>query len=187
MTNFLAGHPELRVEYMLDDMRQNLTASAVDVSVRFGPLADSTAVTRKLGTTPRVIVASPSYLAQLGTPQEPDDLNRHRIIIGPMTTGQSWSFRRGGQVVSVRFEGTVTTTFNEAATGSAVAGIGITCLSLAGCQREINAGELVRLLPDWDMGSIEINALFPAGRSAKPAAKAYIEYLRGQVGQFGIG
>jgi DNA-binding transcriptional LysR family regulator len=186
MTNFLAGHPQLRVEYLLDDMRQNLTASAVDVSIRFGSLADSTAVTRKLGSTPRVIVASPAYLAQLGTPQEPEDLNQHRIIIGPMTTGQSWSFRRDGQVVSVRFEGTVTTSFNEASTASAVAGIGITCLSLAGCQREITAGELVRLLPDWDMGSIDINALFPAGRFAKPAAKAYIDYLRGQVGQFGI-
>lgn len=186
MTAFLARHPHLRIEYLLDDMRQNLTAEGVDVSVRFGPLPDSSAVARRLGATPRVIVASPAYVAQQGAPASPADLAHHRIIIGPMTTGQSWSFRRDGQAVSVRFDGTVITALNEVSTASAVAGMGIACLSLTGCQREIASGELVRLLPEWDMGAIEINALFPAGRAAKPAAKAYIDYLREQVGQFGI-
>jgi DNA-binding transcriptional LysR family regulator len=186
LPGFLARHPQLRVEYLLDDMHQNLTAEGVDVSVRFGPLVDSTAVARRLGVTPRVIVASPAYVASYGMPQAPSELSSHRIIVGPMTTGYSWSFRKDGQAVSVRVEGAIVAAFNEVSTASAVAGMGIACLSETGCLRELRSGELVRLLPDWDMGAIEINALFPGGRSAKPAAKLYIEYLREQVAQFGI-
>jgi DNA-binding transcriptional LysR family regulator len=186
MPGFLEKHPQLRVEYLLDDMRQNFTAEGLDVSVRFGPLSDSSAVARRLGATPKVIVASPGYIAAHGNPQEPGELASHRIIIGPMTSGHSWSFQKDGKAVSVRFEGAITAAFNEVSTASAVAGMGIACMSNAGCLRELQSGELVRLLPDWDMGAIEINALFPAGRAAKPAAKAYIEYLREQVAQFGI-
>jgi DNA-binding transcriptional LysR family regulator len=186
MPGFLERHPQLRVEYVLDDMRQNFTAEALDLSVRFGPLADSGAVAHRLGATPRVIVAAPAYLAAHGTPQEPGELASHRIIVGPMTGGNSWSFLRDGKAVSVRFEGAIIAASNEVSTASAVAGMGITCLSQAGCLRELRSGELVRLLPDWDMGAIEINALLPAGRAAKPAAKLYIDYLREQVAQFGI-
>jgi len=186
MPAFLGRHPQLRIEYVLDDMRQSFTAEGLDVSVRFGPLADSSAVARRLGATPKVIVASPDYVASHGMPREPGELAGHRIIVGPMTNGHSWSFLKEGKAVSVRFEGAIVTGFNEVSTASAVAGMGIACLSLAGCLRELASGELLRLLPDWDMGAIEINALFPAGRAAKPAAKQYIEYLREQVAQFSI-
>jgi DNA-binding transcriptional LysR family regulator len=186
MPAFLERHPRLRIEYVLDDMRQNFTTEGLDVSVRFGPLADSGAVARRLGATPRVIVAAPAYLKAHGMPQGPSELASHRIIVGPMTSGHSWSLLKDGKAVSVRFEGAIIAAFNEVSTASAVAGMGIACLSHAGCLRELSSGELVRLLPEWDMGSIEINALFPAGRAAKPAAKLYIEYLREQVAQFGI-
>ncbi|MFA9218975.1 MAG: LysR substrate-binding domain-containing protein, partial [Sphingomonadaceae bacterium] len=76
--------------------------------------------------------------------------------------------------------------FNEVGTASAVAGLGIHCLSQAGCHKELQEGSLVRLLPDWDMGTIEVHALFTAGRASKPSAKAFFEYLKSQVGQFGI-
>jgi DNA-binding transcriptional LysR family regulator len=186
MPGFLERHPQLRIEYVLDDMRQNFTAEGLDVSVRFGPLADSSAVARRLGATARVIVAAPAYIAGYGMPEDPSELATHRIIVGPMTSGHSWSLIKDGKAVSVRFEGAIVTGFNEVSTASAVAGMGIACLSLAGCMRELASGELVRVLPDWDMGTIEINALFPAGRAAKPAAKQYIDYLREQVAQFGI-
>lgn len=186
LPDFLALHPKLKIEFILDDMRQNLIVDGVDVAVRFGPLGDSSIVARKLGVTPKVIVAAPSYLKRHGMPAEPTDISSHRAIIGPMTTGQTWSFRKGDQAVSVRIDGAIVAAFNEVGTASAVAGLGISCLSLAGCHKEIAEGTLMRLLPDWDMGMIEVNALFTAGRASKTSAKAFFEYLKSQVGQFGI-
>ncbi|TFW18676.1 LysR family transcriptional regulator [Duganella callida] len=186
LPDFLSEHPKLKVEFILDDMRQNLIADGVDVSVRFGQLIDSSTVVRKLGETPKVIVASPAYLKKYGTPKVPTDLSSHRTIFGPQTSGQAWSFRKEDQAVSVRIEGAIVAAFNEVGTASSVAGLGIHCLSEAGCYKELKDGSLIRLLPDWDMGSIEVNALFTSGRASKPSAKAFFEYLKSQLGQFGI-
>ena len=69
---------------------------------------------------------------------------------------------------------------------AAAAGLGIASLSLSGCLQELRAGALVRLLPDWDMGAIEVNAVFSAGRASKPSAKAFVEYIRPRLEEYGI-
>ena len=38
-------------------------------------------------------------------------------------------------------------------------------------------GELIRLLPEWDGGTVELNAVFASGRAAKPSARAFVDYL----------
>jgi hypothetical protein len=51
---------------------------AIDVAfLRFGPLADSLAITRNVAETSRILAASPSYLEEFGTPAAPSDLARH--------------------------------------------------------------------------------------------------------------
>jgi DNA-binding transcriptional LysR family regulator len=42
---------------------------------------------------------------------------------------------------------------------------------------ELDRGSLVRVLPDWDAGSVELNAVFSNGKAAKPAARALVDYL----------
>jgi DNA-binding transcriptional LysR family regulator len=74
--------PGLRIELLIDDKRQDLIAEGVDIALRFGTLPSSSAVARRILTTPRVIVASPAYLARAGTPRAPEDLATHRAIIG---------------------------------------------------------------------------------------------------------
>jgi hypothetical protein len=32
-------------------------------------------------------------------------------------------------------------------------------------------------LPDWDAGTVELNAVFAGGRAAKPSARAFLDYL----------
>ena len=44
-------------------------------------------------------------------------------------------------------------------------------------QREMESGSLVRLLTEWDVGELELNAVFAAGRAAKRSARAYVDYL----------
>jgi len=70
-----------------------------------------------------------------------------------------------------------TVTVNEASTAAALAGMGIISTSLLGCRAEIESGDLIRLLPDWEIGSVEVHAVIAAGRSAKPSARAFVDYL----------
>ena len=62
---------------------------------------------------------------------------------------------------------TLAITINEGATASAVAGLGIAALSENSARAELEVGKLVRVLPDWDFGSMEVNALFANGKTLK--------------------
>ncbi|MEO0968831.1 MAG: LysR family transcriptional regulator [Cyanobacteria bacterium J06639_18] len=178
LPDFLAQHPGLHIDFVLTDARQDLIEQAIDVALRFGPLSDSTMVARRLAVTPRLIAASPAYLAKAGTPQIPTDLVGHQVIIGPSSMGSTgWSFKKDGKTLSVRVEGQLMMTVNEASTAAALAGMGIISTALLGCRAELERGELVQILADWEIGTIEVNALLTGGRSAKPSVHAFADYL----------
>jgi DNA-binding transcriptional LysR family regulator len=83
IARFTDRHPALRVEFILNDEKQDLVGDAVDVALRIGSLGDSTAVARKIGVVHRVLAASPTYLARAGTPRAPAELTGYSIIVGP--------------------------------------------------------------------------------------------------------
>ncbi|HEU4665411.1 MAG TPA: LysR family transcriptional regulator [Dokdonella sp.] len=179
LAGFMARHPALRIELLMSDQRQDLVGERIDVALRFGALTDSNATARLIGVSPRIVVAAPSYLRRAGTPRSPEQLAGHAMIVGPSRTGQPWTFERDGRSHSVRVEGRLKITTHEAAIAAAVAGLGIVSTALWGCREELAAGTLVALLPDWHTGSVEVHALFPAGRAAKPAARAFADHVIG--------
>jgi DNA-binding transcriptional LysR family regulator len=175
---FLDRHPLLRVELQLKDEWRDLLKDGVDVAIRLGELKDSAATSRVVGVNQRIVVASPAYLAEAGTPESPEDLKGHRIVIGPPgTNADAWTFHRDGKTISVQLQSQLKANVNEAATAAAVAGMGVLSSGLWGCREELNNGKLVRLLPGWTMESIQAHAVFPAGRATKLAARLFVDYV----------
>lgn len=178
MPGFLARHPSLTVSLLMSDQRQDTLKDGVDVALRLGDLADSTATARLIGRTQRVIVASPTYLKARGVPETPDDLTAHAAIVGPAgTSAGTWSFRKDVQSVWARIDSRLTANSNEAAVAAAVAGMGVVTTALWGCRAELASGSLIQLLPDWAMGEVEAHGMFTPGRRPKPSARALVEYL----------
>jgi DNA-binding transcriptional LysR family regulator len=174
---FMNRHPALRIEAMMGDQRQDLVAEGVDVALRFGALSDSTATARKVLEWPRVLAASPAYLDKAGTPITPTDLPGHAIILGPASLGGHWSFRKGDAATTFDVEGKLIMRASLGAIAAAVEGLGIVMTPLGACRSELERGELVRLLPEWDAGTVELNAVYASGRAAKPSARAFVDYL----------
>lgn len=179
---FIEQHPNLRIAFTLDDARQDLIGESNDVAVRIGTLEDSAAVARRIGTVRRVLVAAPACLARAGTPRAPSELDGHTLIVGPAGhSSVAWSFRKEGKSTSVRAEGRIVIDLAEAATAAAIAGVGVLSTGQGGVQAEIDAGSLVRLLQDWEMGKSDINVILPAGRAAKASARAFADFIAMQV------
>jgi DNA-binding transcriptional LysR family regulator len=170
-------HPALKIELRVTDRYPDLVTESLDVSLQFGPLPNSSATARKLIHQPRILSASPDYLRERGTPTMPSDLADHVVITSPAHPSPTFSFRKGGRVTSVRIDSPLSITANEFATASAVAGLGIAASSESSAHAEIKAGTLVRVLSDWDFGSMELNALFVSGKTIKPAARAFTDFL----------
>jgi DNA-binding transcriptional LysR family regulator len=178
LPDFLKDNPRLRVELLMSDLRQALISEGVDVAFRFGPLDDSTATARRLGSIQRVLVASPAYLRRAGRPKVPADLNSHALLVGPMAADR-WTFEKNGRQVSLRPEGRVVVSANEGAVAAAVAGLGIASTGVIAAGKPLASRKLVRVLPDWDTGSVEVHAVFPAGRATKAAARALADHMLG--------
>jgi len=178
---FIKQHPALKIEFRVTDRYPDLVTEGIDVSFQFGALPDSSATVRKLIHQPRILTASPDYLEEHGTPTMPSDLAQHSVMISPAHPTPTFSFRKDGRAVSVRVDSQLSITINEGATASAVAGLGIAASSETSVRAELEAGALVRVLSDWDFGSMEINALFVSGKTIKPAARAFTDFLIGEL------
>ena len=175
---FLAANLDIHVDFVLADAMQELIGQGIDVALRFGALTDSTMIARKLTKAERILVAAPEYLAENGIPQSPTDLAQHRVVIGPSSSGSmGWKFTKDGKTLSVQVESKLTFSVNEASTAAALAGMGIISTSILGCRKEIDSGELIRLLPDWHIGFTEVHAVIAAGRNAKPSARGFVDHL----------
>ncbi len=187
LPRFVDQHPALRVEFVLNDERQylmGLIGDGIDVSLRLGSLTDSSAVAKKIGVVSRVLAASPRYLAGAGTPRTPADLLAHSLIVGPAGRGpDGWTFQKDGKVFSAPIEGRFILNSVEGAIAATVAGLGIVSSGFFGMLRELQSGELVQVLPEWEMMPADFNAILPAGRTAKPSARAFTHFIADEVRQ----
>jgi DNA-binding transcriptional LysR family regulator len=177
LPEFLQSHPHLRIDLAMSDARQDLVVDGIDVAFRLGALADSSLVSRHISSAPRVIVAAPSYLRDAPPIETPEDLQAHTIVVGPGVTAPLLDLQRAERRVTVPAEGRVTCAANEGATALACAGIGLTVSSIWGVARELSTGALVQVLCDWRLPPVELHAVFPPGRTPRPAARACADFL----------
>jgi DNA-binding transcriptional LysR family regulator len=175
---FLAQHPRLRVDLLISDRAEDLVAKGVDMALRMGPLADSSFGARLLVKASRLVVAAPAYLAKRGTPKTLTELSGHDCIVGPGHSGRrGWSFTRSGAVTSVAVGGRVQADSADGVVGCAKAGLGIAVVSRWMCRSELKAGELLRILPDYQLDPVEVHAIYPGGRRPSLKARAFSNYL----------
>src|SRR5262249_27540119 len=74
VTEFLGRFADVSVALFLIDRPVELVEEGLDVAVRIGALAESSAVAARGGAGRHIVVASPTYLAPHGTPPTPPDL-----------------------------------------------------------------------------------------------------------------
>jgi DNA-binding transcriptional LysR family regulator len=178
LARFMEQHPALRLDFIADEHRQDLVSGGVDVAFRFGAPRDGPAVARRLAAEPRVCVAAPAYIGRVGAPARPDDLSHHIAVLNPAADrSDAWRFVRNGQSVQARPRAALHFSQAEPAIQAAVAGLGVTSTGLWGCRAELQSGALQQLLPDWSLGSVDLYAIFPAGRNVSPAARAFADHI----------
>jgi DNA-binding transcriptional LysR family regulator len=154
------------------------------MALRLGLLPDSGFGARLLGKAPRLVVASPSYIARKGMPQTPADLASHDCILGPGLSGRTgWNFMRSGKAASVTVEGSIKVTSADGVIACAKAGLGIAIASRWMCRAELEAGEVVAILSDYQLDWVELHAVYPGGRRPSLKIRAFSDYLAAQFMQ----
>jgi DNA-binding transcriptional LysR family regulator len=179
---FLAEHPGLDLEVVLDDRNIDLVDEGVDVALRMGKLADSSLTARKLGSGRRLVVGTPHYFARAGMPTLPADLLDHEGVVY-LQTGDNvaWTFSQGGSETSVAIKSRLRVSAAEGVRAAVFAGIGLAVASEWMFQPELKTGTVIAVLDDWELPPIDLWAVFPAGRIATAKARAFVSYFHGTL------
>ena len=179
VAGFLREYPEVDINMVLDDRFVELVAEGFDVAIRIGVLEDSSLRARKLAEVRLVLAASPSYLAERGTPESLEDLNSHCLLhYSNLATGNFWKLKgKSGEERQIRAGGRLTANNGESLLRAAEAGIGISRMPAFIIGDRIETGRLVEVLPDLEPEILGIFALYPEGPFPQPKLRAFIDYL----------
>jgi DNA-binding transcriptional LysR family regulator len=175
---FLGLHPKLQLELVMDDRPIDLVAESIDVALRLGTLTDSSLKARKLAQGERLVVASPAYLARRGVPTTPTDLNEHEAIVySQRSGGEEWLFRRGTSETLVRLQSRLTLTAAEGVRTAVIAGQGFAISSRWQFAPELESGEVVSLLEEWSLPSMDLWVIYPSGRLTSTKARVFVKWF----------
>ena len=181
---FTAAHPEVRLDIALTDRVIDLMDERADVAIRVGSMRPSQLMARKLGQSRMAVVAAPTYLARRGVPQTPYDLDAHNCIAFNFARHvDEWSFVVDGTHVSLPARGDVVAGDGEISRRLALAGQGVTRLSLFHIGPDIKAGRLVPMLEAYNPGDVEeVNVVYVGHGGRLPArVRAFIDFLAEEV------
>jgi DNA-binding transcriptional LysR family regulator len=175
---FLARHPDLKVEMSLRDAFVDPVVEGVDVLVRVGEPTEASLSVRKLGVARMVIAGSPKYLKQRGRPKSVSDLSAHECL--PFLRAgrpRPWLITRDDETIEFAPRGRFATDNAEALLDAAVEGLGLVCLLDFMVSRDVGAGRLRTVLADDCRESRPLYAVQPYHRHPSAKVRAFIDFL----------
>jgi DNA-binding transcriptional LysR family regulator len=182
LSTFLAEHPALDIDVVLDDRDIDLIAAGIDVALLIGRLADSAVTARKIGQCQRRVIGTPAYFAARGVPQTPADLLAHQAIVYEQRDGgATWAFRQGSSETTVTVSGRLRVSAGEGIREGVLGGLGVAVASEWLFAPELKSGTVEAVLADWLLPPVDLWAVFPTGRRASAKARAFASFVESQM------
>jgi DNA-binding transcriptional LysR family regulator len=177
---FLGQHPKITLELLTSDRNLNPVDGSIDVTLRYhtGPLEDSSFVARQVARIPLVPVVSPGFFSA-GIPATPGELDGVAgLPMGRREAASGWQLRASdGRSASVTFNPRLTCSDSQMVRLCALAGLGVASLPLPVCRDDLDAGRLIRLLPEWHMPPGSLSIVLPSRQGMTPAVRATVGFL----------
>lgn len=181
IARYAEHHPQVVVELTLAQRTPDLLEDGHDMTIAFArDLPDSQLVAQHLGAIHSVICAAPSYLAQYGIPEQPQDLQRHRHLrlTDPLYRGQ-WDF--GDEQLEALPSECFQVNVAEALVKAAQAGMGFCLLPSFVASQPLREGRLLRILPQHRLRALNIYAIYPSRRFLDAKTRTWVEFLKAEL------
>jgi DNA-binding transcriptional LysR family regulator len=175
---FQRAYPDIGLRLLLTDNVINPVENGVDVSIRIGPLADSSLIATRIGSVRVVVCASPDYLAARGAPLTPADLAGHDCItIDGTGVPRAWPFMEGGREIATPIRSKLTVSTSEAAVEAAVLGSGLTRVMSYKMEAARLTGSLVLVLEGFEKEPLPVHVLFKERRPMPLKLRVFLDWL----------
>lgn len=176
---FQQAHPRVELDLHLSDAYVDLAAQGFDLAVRYGDLADSSLMVRRLAPSARIVCASPDYLARRGRPERPEDLADHDCLamrFGALTD-RIWPFVVDGKPLQVAVQARLLANDGGLVREWCLAGRGVARKAWWDVAEDLAAGRLVALLRAFETPPIGLQIVYPKDRARIRRVALLIEAL----------
>ncbi|MGB8665148.1 MAG: LysR family transcriptional regulator [Serratia inhibens] len=173
--DFQRQYPDVSLEVSVSDAMVDLVQEGYDAALRTGKPLDSSLIGRRLGHTPRYLLAAPAYLAQFPPLLHPQQLQQHRCIAH--RAWPAWSLRRGDEYYRWQLPMLHITDNLLYARECAISGAGITLLPAFLSREVVAQKQLVEVLPEWRAEGNELYLVYPSRKLNSPALACFIDVV----------
>jgi DNA-binding transcriptional LysR family regulator len=177
LPQFMAEHPDLELEIILDDRQIDLVQEGIDMALRMGKMMDSTLTARRIARCKRLVVGTPAYFDRAGTPSTPSELSRHQAVVYLQGEGSVWSFRRGSSELAITVQSRLRVTAAEGVRAAVLADVGLAIASEWMFSPELQSGTVRAVLQEWGLPPLDLWAVLPSGRAATAKARAFVNFF----------
>ncbi len=181
LATLVQQHPGLALDVRLSDAFADLIRDGLDVAIRIGALDDSSLVARRFSSQQLILVGSPQYLAQHGTPRNLEDLAKHHHILFRMPSSgrdRPQQFMVRGKLVSLQPESSVRLDDGEAIAQAAALGLGLTQLPNYMATDALATGRLQEVLAQLRPPAMPIHAVMPGNRLIPARVRVLLDALQ---------
>ncbi len=182
VTGFQSRYPEVRVYIHTSEENIDLYGQDYDLAFRVGELEDSGLHACQLMRYRHILVASPAYIKANGMPQQPPDLQHHRLIaFAAASAGMRWTFMRDKKKQHYTLSPVLVINDHLSKRLAAEQGLGITELPQLLCNQELKTGRLVEVLTAWDFTSfatseVPLSIVYPSNRQLAKLVRLFVDY-----------
>lgn len=172
LSSWMAAHDDLDIHFLADNRYIDMIDERVDIAIRMSPsINDSSLSSHPLADVRQVLVASPHYLRQHDKIEKPKDLTAHQLIcidimkdcnLLEMTQTET------GKKTRIKMSSRIHTNNVFVATTLAKEGHGLVRLMEMDAKKELDSGELVEVLPEYQLPSFVLYAV-TLNREQQPA------------------
>ncbi|WP_458129799.1 LysR family transcriptional regulator [Pseudomonas sp. Z2-11] len=180
LPGFLEAYPQVSIIADYSERLVDIIDEGFDAAIRIGELDDNRLIAKKLSDHRRILCASPAYLEKHGMPRTPQDLASHNCLrFSGLASFPQWRLHRNNELQTVTPKGNLTANDSESLLAAACADAGILGAGDWLMSREIAAGRLLHVLPDWHLDTaggvylVRPSAKFPS--AVVVAFKQWIE------------
>lgn len=177
IAQFKHAHPSIRFDLRFTDQVIDPVQERVDLLVRIGQLEDSSMWARRIDTIRFGVFGASEYLYVHGTPDTPEDLNRHRLLAFVLNTGRTLAFtlQIDGKPITRQAKDELVSNDLEAALGLAVQGAGLLYAPTFITQQAVDRLELRPLLVDFWMDGPPVHLVYPQPKLMPKRVRAFAD------------
>jgi DNA-binding transcriptional LysR family regulator len=173
-------HTSLTLKAHISDSTVDFYRDPVDMVLRYGSPKDSNLYGFKICDVPGLLGGAPSYFAQHGTPEHPNDLSTHNGLFYQLhdIMHNVWDFSAQGQTFKIKMKGNRAANDGELVSRWCAAGKGLAVKSCLDVTADLLSGRLISVMPEYIPRATELWIICPSRQSITPAVRLLRDSFR---------